>query len=195
MGASVSEGVSSHEWRDGIERLSGSVPSIWVPGAKRRVGLESRWRSGPAGLAAEYIRSVEERRGQGVRHETLSPVPSSGWYVAGSWIVTGERKTNNVEPRRSILDGGLGAFELAGRWEAFALGAGAGAFEPILDPRADQVARRGGRGWTAGVNWYPHRWLRLQFDVIRDELTGVWVDPGGAVPSRTTRTLRMQFEL
>ena len=59
-----------------------------------------------------------ERRGQSVEDTDLSPLLATGWYVSGTWAITGEKKAAGLnKPRRPFLRGGLGAFETAVRFE------------------------------------------------------------------------------
>lgn len=192
--AELAEGISGVKGRT----VAGSTYSesvYWVQGARRRGGLEARWRPGPFGVAAEYIHGVEQRRGQGRANDSLAPLSVVGWYVTGTWIVTGERKTGNVTPRRSVLQRGLGAVEVTGRLERFVIGDGSEAFEPVANPRADLVPAKGERAFTAGVNWYPHRWLKLQVNLVHETLTGAVVDPASRPQPFISRAFRVQFAL
>ena len=45
---------------------------FWVEGARKRTGLEFRWRPGPASVKFETIRLTNERLGQGVEEEDLA---------------------------------------------------------------------------------------------------------------------------
>ena len=62
------------------------------------------------------MRVTTERRGQSVEDTDLSPLLATGWYVSGTWAITGENKADGLnKPRRPFLRGGLGAFEVARR--------------------------------------------------------------------------------
>src|SRR5690606_20606699 len=93
-------------------------PDVFVRGARRRLGLEGQWRPGPFSVKAELIRLTQERSGQSVEDTDLSALIGRGWYVSGTWAVTGERKADGLDnPRRPLFRGGPGAVELAVRVE------------------------------------------------------------------------------
>ncbi|HEY6506456.1 MAG TPA: porin, partial [Vicinamibacterales bacterium] len=108
-----------------------------VAGRRRRMGLEARWRPGPVSVAAEFVRVADDRRGQAISGDDLSPLVAQSWYVSGTWAVTGERKARGLDrPRRPFLHGGVGAIELAGRFERVTFGGGSGTEPASLSPRA-----------------------------------------------------------
>ena len=78
------------------------VDRVYVNGLRRRLGAELLWRPGPLSVQGEVIRVSEERRGQGIDNENLPDAVQRGWYLSGSWLITGEEKKNNVEPAAPI---------------------------------------------------------------------------------------------
>ena len=64
----------------------------WIKGQRRRVGLQLRWRPGPFSVKSEYIRLTDERLDQSVDDTDLSPFLATGWYVSGTWAITGDAK-------------------------------------------------------------------------------------------------------
>jgi phosphate-selective porin OprO and OprP len=160
-------------------------PDFWVKGQRRRTGLELRWRPGPFSIKSEYIRVTTERRGQSVEDTDLSPLVATGWYVSGTWAVTGEKKVDGLtQPRRPLFQGGYGAIELACRVERLSFGSLAGGDAPSDSVRADVIVGNADRAVTIGVNWYLNRWGKLQFNAIRESLTD---------PSRGPRPLQSGF--
>ena len=64
------------------------------------------------------MQSREQRKEQSNRNEDLSDFIGTAWYVTGTWFVTGEDKDNNINPQApAVLSGGIGAIELAVRYE------------------------------------------------------------------------------
>ena len=172
------------------------APDFWVQGQRRRTGLEVRWRPGPFSIKSEYMRVTTERRGQSVDDTDLSPLVATGWYVSGTWAVTGEKKADGLNrPRRPLLQGGYGAIELACRVERLAFGSGASGDEPSRSVRADVIVGNADRAVTLGVNWYLNRWGKLQFNAIRESLT----DPSqGSRPLQSgswSRVIRFQVSI
>ena len=191
----VSEGLTSLKGETPFGREF-YEPDLWVLGAQRRQGVELRWRPGPFSVKSEYIRLTTERRNQSVEDTDLSPFLSDGWYVSGTWLLTGERKAAGPENPRRPLPRGPGAIEAAVRLEAIKFSSTApdkNADEPSSSPRADAVLGNGLRALTVGVNWFPMRWVRVQFNVIRESLD----DPSqGPLPGKASfwdRVVRVQF--
>src|SRR6185436_15608375 len=97
------------------------------------------------------------------------------WYASGTMAVTGETKADGLdEPKRPLFKGGVGAIEIAFRVENIWFGSIAGEASPgepgSTSPRADVVLGNADRVTTFGVNWYPIRWVKIQFNVIKEEL-------------------------
>jgi phosphate-selective porin OprO/OprP len=167
---------------------------IYVNGARRRLGAELQWRSGPASVQAEVIRVIEERRGQGIDNENLPDAIQRGWYLAGTWLITGEEKKGNIEPARPLLQGGPGAVEIAGRVESITFGSSSANDPPAPGPRARRVLEKRDAVWTIGVNWYLTEFLRVQANVIREQREeGAIVLP--TLGRTWSRTFRVQFQL
>ncbi len=136
------------------------------------MGLEAAFQTGPFLIESEYFHYKIDRR------ITTAVVPSdprfTGWYVQGSWILSGEtRPYNPVEARFDAPKqaynfnpeaGTWGAFELAARYSMIDLNyrEGAGGL-PVPG------AVRGGeqRIGTLGVNWYLNPSMRIMLDYQR----------------------------
>lgn len=169
----------------------------YTKGQRARFGLEASWAIGPASVAAEYIVSRDAREGQGVGNEgqldnDLPEIEGRGWYVAGTWVVTGENRGGGVNPKRPLLQGGFGAIEVTGRYEQLRFAsAGSPTEPPSRSPRAATVAPNGDRAWTLGVNWYVNRWVKIRFNLINETLD----DPelGPAPDASSLRTIVAQF--
>jgi phosphate-selective porin OprO and OprP len=164
-------------------------------GTRHRLGVEARWRPGPFSVQSEFVRLIEERKGQSTTTTDLQPLDAAAWYVQGSWIVTGERKTKGAdEPRRPLFDGGIGSIELAARVESLRFGSGDPA-EAVFAPRAEEVPRHSDAAITFGLNWSPNRWIRLQANVVREQVlvpaAATWDSPS----TFWSRVLRIRFAL
>jgi phosphate-selective porin OprO/OprP len=132
-------------------------------------GLEAAVEYGPFFLQSEYEKFRVERR-NGVAG--LADPEFSGYYVEGSYSLTGERRRFNantwafdapaVDHPFSLADRTWGAWELAGRYSDIDLNFHAGAAGSA--PAADAV--RGGeqRIWAGAVNWYPNTVVRFMLD-------------------------------
>ncbi|MBI1874376.1 MAG: hypothetical protein HYZ58_00870 [Acidobacteria bacterium] len=170
--------------------------NLWVSGPRRRAGLEARWRPGPFSVQSEYIRVTDERHGQSVEDTDLSAFLTEGWYASATWAVTGESKSRGLDvPRRPVQRGGFGAIELAARLEKLSFGSEGRAGLPSTSPRADFVLGNSDRAVTIGVNWYLNRWVKIQGNVIREQIG----DPTrGPLPDRASfwsRVVRFQLTI
>jgi phosphate-selective porin OprO/OprP len=109
------------------------------------------------------------------RHQpTALPDPDfSGYYLQGSWILTGENRRYNAatgsfqNPRARAPfspDGGFGAWELAARYSRMDLDF----LEGLQGAAAAPGAVRGGQQSvvTLGVNWYPNPNLKMMLDYM-----------------------------
>jgi phosphate-selective porin OprO/OprP len=159
-------------------------PDLWVKGPRRRLGVEARIRPGPASIKAEFMRLTSARLGQGTDGEDLRDFDASGWYVSGTWALTGEKKADGLErPRHPFLRGGIGAVEIAARLEKLTWGTLDGGDEASTSPRADVVLGNADRAVTLGVNWYLNRWIKIQGNAIQQRIT----DPlQGPLPERSS---------
>jgi phosphate-selective porin OprO/OprP len=90
----------------------------------------------------------------------------SGWYVEGSWVITGESHKYNMATasylRPSPSDpfdpasGGWGALEVAGRYSSTDLEYHPGQTDAVYGGKQDII--------SAGLNWYPIDPLKVMFD-------------------------------
>jgi phosphate-selective porin len=168
----------------------------YTKGPRTRFGLEVSWAIGPAFVAAEYIVSREAREGQGVGNEEqadndLPEIEGRGWYIAGTWVVTGENRDGGVNPKHPLLQGGFGAVEVVARYEKLSFAsAGSPTEPPSRSPRAANVAGNADSAWTIGVNWYVNRWAKLRFNFINETLEDPELGPApGAASLRTIVTM------
>jgi phosphate-selective porin len=186
----VPEGLNSLRF----ETVSGErlADRIYVNGLRRRIGAELRWRPGPLSFDGEVIRVSDERRGQGIYDDNLPDAVQQGWYLSGTWLITGEEKKDDVDPAAPFLQGGLGAFEIAGRLEALTFGGGPRDEAASPGPRARRIPEKRDMAWTVGLNWYVNRFVRVRANVVR-ELR----EQAATIPLLTrawSRTLRVQFQ-
>lgn len=113
-----------------------------------RYGLETAWRQGPLSAQAEWLRT-DVRRDDGDPNANFD-----GWYLSGSWMITGEVRPyddgafDTVEPTRDI-----GAWELVAR---------------VSHINLDDEDVEGGKetNATLGVNWYVDDDLRLMANYV-----------------------------
>ena len=64
---------------------------VYVKGQRRRWESDVNWTAGPASARAEVTWVNDDRRHQGIGDEDLPDARARSWYVAGGWILRGER--------------------------------------------------------------------------------------------------------
>ena len=118
------------------------------------VSLEAAWMNGPLSIQGEYFYD---------RVDSESTLNFSGWYLQGSWFLTGESKKYQtsagvfagVSPQKEFRLGknGWGALEMALRFSKVDLN--------------DKYVRGGEeRNITVGLNWYLRRKVRIMINYI-----------------------------
>jgi phosphate-selective porin OprO/OprP len=138
------------------------------------------------------------------RRASALPNPSfDGWYLQGSWVLTGEAKPYNPstgsyglpkpDSTFSFERAGSGAWELAGRYSVLDLDDNAG----LAGHATPTGGIRGGEQkiWTAGLNWYPNNAIRFVLDyqhVDVSRLTAAGADAGAKLDDVS---LRVQLSL
>ena len=169
--------MTSSTLPDGLNSLRGRTvfggsffPRVYVRGRRVRVGAEGEWNPGRFGFRAEYMRSADDRDGQGLGDVDLSDLVTRGWYGSATWVLTGERKADGIRPRRPLFQGGFGALEVGTRFEELSFGSAEQEGPAFRNPRAEHIAENRDRVWTTGVSWYPNRWVKIQANGIRERL-------------------------
>jgi phosphate-selective porin len=179
------------------EALDGfvAIEPHYVRGRRVRLGADAAWEDGPVAVQAEFLQARDERGGQGLRGEDLPDVIGRGGYVSGTWTIVGALRANRY-PRRGLFDGGPGAIQIAARaeWLGFR-SAGAAAEAPFRNPRATRILENDITSSTVGVNWYPVRFVRLQFNLVRERIDDPERRPDPAQAVRYARVLRIQFAM
>ena len=153
--------VITHNWFDRIN----------VRGHRLRLGAELNWQPGPFTVQGEVIRVRDQRLGQGIRGDDLPDLIARGWYFTTGWVVTGEKPAGGIVPRRDFIKGrGFGAVQLAARYEQLRFGSSEHPGLPSRSSRAANIFSTSERIATFGTNWYPNRFVTVQFNAIREVL-------------------------
>lgn len=126
-----------------------------------QLGLEGAWRTGPFSAQTEWMHSdLSPRSGQ-------PNVNFHGWYVGGSWALTGESREYRHGVFKGISPGKAGgAWELTARYSRISLDDGL-----VLGGNEDDL--------TLGLNWYTNDYLRIMANYIKvnSDRRGVSDDP------------------
>ena len=123
---------------------------------------------GPFGLMGEYIASQSSTGGTVEETATEAEANNWGWFLQASWVLTGEDASyKGVVP--------IDAFDpRQGRWGAFELAARVSNIDIDNDALDAGLARGSDEAWayTAGVNWYLNRAVKIQFNWEHTDFAG-----------------------
>ena len=167
--------------------------TVYVKGHRQRIGAELDWTPASFGIKAEWMQSREDREQQGNRNQDLSDFLTTGWYVSGSWVVTGENKSENLTPKKPLFKGGIGAIEVAARYDQLGFRSATSEGPAFTNPRADHLVPNTDQVWTFGVNYFANRWVRLVGNAIHEHFE----DPKRSIVSGTAGfwSLLFRFQL
>lgn len=114
-----------------------------------RLGLEAAWKHGPVSIQSELLRAHLSR------DNSQPNLDFQGWYVGGSWVLTGEsREYKNGAFKGIVPSRPGGAWELSARYSRVNL---------------NDAPVRGGseHNLTFGLNWYANNNTRLMLNYIK----------------------------
>lgn len=173
-----------------------TFPYYFVNGNRRRVGAELSWMPGPFSVKSEFIDLREQRLKQSLRREDLPDIIQRGWYVSGTWVVTGQRKARGLDRGRYVpFLKRWGAVEVAARYEAIRLASDTSTGLSSRSTRAFNLTRQSDRVWTVGANWFLTQWVKLQANAVRDHLEDSFRAPVQGVRPYWLYKFRLQLVL
>jgi phosphate-selective porin OprO and OprP len=128
--------------------------SIFRTQGRNLIDLEAAWVKGPLSIQGEYFHNFVD---------SPTSVDLNGWYVQGSWMLTGETRKYRtaagvfagINPERELHLGksGWGALELALRLSRVDLN------DKFIEGGKE-------RNFTAGLNWYLRRKIRFMVNYV-----------------------------
>jgi phosphate-selective porin OprO/OprP len=136
-------------------------------------GLETAGVYGPLSLQAEYMQVS-------VNRDNRSEPDFDGWYVYGSWFVTGEHRRYNVKKgtfKQIRPKSKYGALELAVRYSS-------------LDLEDKNITGGEEKNLTLGLNWYLNRNVRFMANYIRAD-----ADPNSNGQDETPNIFQLRAQL
>ena len=170
--------------------------SVYVKGRRRRWEADVDWTSGPASVRAEYTRVSDDRLAQGIGDQDLADARARSWYVSGTYVLTGEDKKRPLKAASPFAQGGIGAIELAIRYERMWFDSTPpGLDEPLRNPRAETIFTSGDRALTLGINWTLNRFTKIQVNGIREHVEDPQRNPVPNADAFWSRVIRLQFVL
>ena len=171
-------------------------PRMYAGGTRVRRGAELSGEFGSLTIKGEFMEARDQRIGQGLRGENLPSLRTRGWYASAVQPVLGRfDKQSRVGFLRSILpDKGLGLLEATARYEVIRFSSGAAdSVAPSRNPRAANVVANESRAWTLGMNWHASRYLKLQFNSVRETFSDPVRTPINGESDYWTLVARLQL--
>ena len=177
LGISGTTGKEEEAIFPNLLRTPATVPWFQYNAAVRADGVRNRWSPEVSyfyqglGFAAQYFRQDQKLRPAffGAGSKTLIDLPSEGFFVMTTLLLTGEERTGYSEaisPLRPFDPHcwtGFGAWELVARVSRLELGDAV--FAPGTARLADPTRfSRGATEMTLGFNWYLNQWVRAQMN-------------------------------
>jgi len=141
-------------------------------GDRYRVGGEGTYAVGPFMVRGELMRRNDEvivgTDATGVLKNNL--LATTGYYAEATYVITGEDRIPNarIVPKHPFLvDGGMGAWEVAFRWGTVAMNR-----KTLVDDGvavANGVNSNRSRDITFGINWWPVQNVRFSVDYVSED--------------------------
>jgi len=144
-------------------------------------GAEAAGVFGPFTIAGEYGKLWIDR--PHLRNATFD-----GFYIYGSWFITGETRPfrggnfDRVRPFTEVGKDGLGAFELALRYDKIDLSG-----SPVRPGNEAQSV-------TLGLNWYLNPYAKLMFNWVRFSGDNTPLDPIGSETEGDAYATRLHLD-
>ena len=161
-------------------------PQFPINGNVWRGEGEFTYLHGPMAIRGEYVQAQFDRTGVGTLQfgglgfQNLPTVRYKAWNIAGTYLLTGEKRPENGTPRvKNPLYGpetpggsgrGWGAWEVAFRYSGIQGNEPGVFFNNVYTPQLVPTYDLHTDEFTFGVNWYPNYWVRLQTNVNVDRL-------------------------
>ena len=198
-GAELGIAFTTSQVPEGLNSLQGEevwgynfFERVYVNGRRRRLGLQLDWSPGPVGFRSEWMQSREQRLGQSNRNEDLSDFIGTAWYTSATWLVTGEDKDSDVQPRRPLFRGGVGAVEIGVRYDVLTFESADKSGPDFTNPRSAHLTPNTDRTLTLGVNWLANRWVKVIANALRQNFEDENRTPVPGTTSFWSALLRLQ---
>ncbi len=174
------------------ERTFTFFPTTPINGLVERYNGEFTWTKGPLALRGEYDQLNQFRRGLGAGFTNLPGVVGKGYYGTVTYLLTGEKRPENGQPkpRRPFLftEGarGIGAWELKFRYANLQAKAAGAPGPPLVATQANRVDE-----FSTGINWYPSYFVRYTLDFNVERLK----NPIGTLQPQTFLSVLQRVQL
>lgn len=155
-------------------------------GALARVSPQLYYHYGPLGVLSELVLTWQAVQ-RGTSHARLR---QRAWQVLPSWVIYGgDASYEGVKPFHAVGAGGIGAFEIAGRYHE--LHVSPDTFPIFADPTKSASAAK---AWGVGINWYATSSYRLAVNFDHTTFEGGAANQGDR-PAENFLSARVQIVL
>jgi phosphate-selective porin len=168
---------------------------VYVKGRRARYESDFDWTLHRAAFRGEYFHVSDTRWGQSYLNADLPDAHYHAWYLTSTYTLTGENKQRPLRPMAPLFDGGFGAVEAAARIERIWADSPRGADDPFANPRAEVILPSGEYALTVGLNWTLNRFVKIQFNLIREQPIDADRDPVANGAAFWSKILRFQLVL
>jgi phosphate-selective porin OprO and OprP len=182
------EGGTTPSYRSTGQATIFSYASTTADGPHIRVSPQAYYYKGSLGLLGEYAVSKQKVVKAGGVRDSFS---NTGWQLAGNYILTGELASyKGITPRNNfdLEKGTWGAFEIVSR--VGHLNIDNAIFDNGFASSAASVTQADAIG--AGVNWYPHKNIKLALDYEHTEFIG---GAGPGLDRKAENVILSRFQL
>jgi hypothetical protein len=194
LAGTFSEGSTRAGDADPANGSVGRAPSgyrffdrVYVQGQRVRVGADLEWSPRSWRLAAEMIRVIDERQGQGLDLEDLPSIIATGWSAA---------VVKQIGRRRGQAKSRLREWDLGLRYDELAFDdSGPDTASDSVRARATDVRPRAARTLTSSLSWSPVRWSRVIGNAGFERYTEPRSAPEPGRHNYWTFGMRLQFEI
>ena len=169
LGLPASTGGSSTSagyFTDGQQQFFAYTNGVMAARTHWRLSPQGYYSFGPLSLMGEYAISDQDVR-NGSHSASLH---NTAWEITGGWVLTGENATfTGVTPKHPFAphNGQWGALQVVGRYAD--LDIDNAAFPFFANPA---ISASEARAWSAGLNWYLNRNIRVNASYSHTSFTG-----------------------
>ena len=180
LGLPASTGGSSSSagfFTDGQQQFFAYTNGVVASRTHWRLSPQGSYYYGPLGLMGEYVISDQEIR----NGSHSADLRNTAWEISGGWVLTGEDATlTGVTPKHPFNphNGQWGALQVVGRYAD--LDIDNAAFPFFANPAASASEAR---SWSAGLNWYLNRNIRVNASYSHTAFSGGGNAAGSAAAS------------
>ncbi len=150
---------------DGQQQFFAYYTNVVAAHTHWRLSPQGYYYYGPLSLMGEYAISDQEVH----RGSQSADLQNTAWEITGGWVLTGENATfTGVTPKHPFdpHNGQWGALQVVGRYAD--LDIDNAAFPYFANPASASEAR----AWSAGLNWYLNRNIRVNASYSHTTFTG-----------------------